>query len=520
MSASVYGAGVLLAAALAVPAAASGPPAGTLAPAVSGAALEEWARTAAAGSWPEFLELLTLPNDQAVAADIQRNADWLEAAFRRRGLVSRQLPNEGRPMVFAETPGASGERKTVLFYAHFDGQPVTPAEWKQESPWKPVLKRRIPGGGWEAIPLEHLRDADPDWRLFGRSTSDDKGPIAMLLAALDALRAHGVTPSVNVRVILDSQEEEGSPSITRVVTENLEALRSDAVVIMDGPRHESNRPTIVYGNRGIVAATLRVFGARGELHSGHYGNYVPNPAQRLAALLASMKDESGRVTIPGFYDGIVLDEATRRVLAAVPDDEAALRKRLGIATSDRVGATYQESLQYPSLNVRGFLSADVGAKARTVVPESAVAEIDLRTVPETPPGRLQALLEKHVVSQGWHLVAGSPTDEERAKYPKLAALEFRDTATQGTASRTALDAPVGKWLAAAMTRSFGKEPIRIRIMGGTTPTRALVEPLGAPFVILPLVNPDNAQHAADENLRVGNYVEGVKTLVAALTQPF
>jgi acetylornithine deacetylase/succinyl-diaminopimelate desuccinylase-like protein len=488
------------------------------------ASADEQARKAAAGTYRELVEFLALPNVEQSPEDIRRNADWLEAAFARRGFSARQLPNDGRPMVFAEYPDAKPGARTVLFYIHFDGQAVNPSEWKQESPWKATLKKRT-SAGWETIPTDLLdardgREVDPEWRLFARSSSDDKGPIMMFLAAIDALRKSGVSPAVHVKVILDPQEEKDSPTISRVVSENLELLAADAVVILDGPRHETNQPTLAFGNRGMLKVTLRVFAARGELHSGHYGNYVPNPAQRLATLLASMKDEEGRVTIPGFYDGVVLDETTKKFLAEVPDDEAALRKRLGIAASDKVGATYQESLQYPSLNVRGLSASDVGAKARTVVPESAVAEIDIRTVPETSPDRLQTLLTKYVESKGWRLVNGSPTDEERAGYPKLASLTFGDVSLQSRPARTDPEAPVGRWLTAALKKSFGKDPIRIRIMGGTVPTRALVDPLGAPFAQLPLVNPDNAQHAANENLRIGNYIDGIRTLIGVLTQPF
>ena len=481
--------------------------------------LGEAPRKAASASYREFVELLSIPNDQAVPADIQRNAAWLEAAFKRHGFSARQLPNGERPMVFAEWPVKKG-LKTVLLYLHFDGQPVTPSEWKQESPWKPALKKRGTGGAWEEMSLDALygKDVDPEWRVFARSASDDKGPIVMLLAAADALRSQSLAPAVNVKVLLDSQEEKGSPSIPRIVAANREALAADAVVIIDGPRHESGRPTIVYGNRGLVAATFTVYGARGELHSGHYGNYSPNPAQRLAILLASMKDDSGRVTIPGFYDGVVIDDAARKLLVSVPDDEPALRKRLGIAANDKVGATYQESLQYPSLNVRGLSSADVGAKVRTVVPATATAEIDMRTVPETPPARLRDLLVKHVEAQGWHLVNGAPTDEERAKYPKLASLTFGDMDAQATASRTDASAPVARWLTASLTKTFGAPPVAIRIMGGTVPTRAIADPLGMEFIGLPLVNMDNSQHSADENLRLGNYVDGVRAIAGLMRE--
>jgi len=507
----------LLGTLLATPAAwANGPSAD-----VSPAALDERARKAASGTFREFVELLALPNDQSVPEDIRKNAAFLDAAFTRRGFATRQIPNEGRPMVFAEYPGATPGQKTVLFYFHLDGQAVTPAEWAQESPWKAALKRRT-AAGWETLPTDLLygTDVDPEWRLFARSSSDDKGPILMFLAAFDAIREHGLAPGVRVKVLLDSQEEKGSPSIPRVVAHNRDMLLADAVVIVDGPRHETNQPTVAFGNRGLLAATLRVFGARSELHSGHFGNYSPNPAQRLATLLASMKDESGRVTVPGFYDGVGFDEPTKKLLADVPDDEAALRKRLGIAASDRVGASYQESLQYPSLNVRGLSAADVGGKVRTVVPASAVAEIDIRTVPETPPERLQALLTKHVEAQGYHLVKGVPDDDERATHPKLASLTFADTFAQGRAARTDVQAPIAQWITGALRKTFGREPVRIRMMGGTVPILALVEPMDAPFVNLPLVNPDNAQHAANENLRIGNYVDGVKTLIGVLTEPF
>ncbi len=485
--------------------------------------LDELASRHAAATFREWVELLAIPNVATVGADIQRNVAWLERAFERRGFRTRQLANDDKPMLLAELPGAAADRRTVLFYAHLDGQPVEPAEWGQRSPWEPVLKRRAAEGRWEPLPIDRLYgpEIDPEWRLFARSASDDKAPIVMLLAAMDALKAAGQAPSVNVKVLLDSQEEQGSPTLGRVIGEHLEALRCDALVVLDGPMHESNRPTLVFGNRGIVAATLTVFGGAGELHSGHYGNYAPNPAQRLAALLASMKDGDGRVTIAGWHEGVALDGEARRVLAAVPDDEAALRRRLGIAEAERVGGNYQEALQYPSLNVRGLAAAGVGASARTVVPASATAEIDIRTVPETPPRRLFDLLRRHVEAQGYHLVEGPrPTEEERRRHGKLASLTFREGSASSTAVRTDLDAPIGRWLHRGFRSAYGAEPVRVRMMGGTVPTGAAVEALRAPFATVPLVNADNNQHSFDENMRLGNYVDGVKGLIGLLREPF
>lgn len=397
---------------------------------------------------------------------------------------------------------------------------MIPEQWSQDSPFRPVVKRRGPDGAWRAVPtVELLRpDFDPELRVFARSASDDKGPIVMLLASLELLRAQGLEPAVNVKVLLDSEEEAGSPGMDAVVAAHRAALAADALVLVDGPVHPSGRPTLVFGNRGIAQATLTVFGPRAPLHSGHYGNWVPNPAQRLATLLASMKGDDGCVTVDGWYARTSLTEADRTLLAAVPDDEAAMRRTLGIAEPDRVGATYQESLQQPSLNVRGLSSAATGAKAANVLPHEAVAELDLRTTPEADGAWLVGLLRAHVEKQGWRLVDGDPTDEERARFPKLARLAVRRAEP---AARQAYDSPVGRWATAALEAAFdGSTPVRIRMMGGTVPTDAIVGPLGTPFVILPLVNGDNNQHAFDENLRTGNFLSGTRALAGLLRTPF
>ncbi|MBP2291874.1 M20/M25/M40 family metallo-hydrolase [Azospirillum rugosum] len=476
----------------------------------------------ASANYREFVELLAIPNDAVVPADIQKNAAWLERAFQKRGFQTRQLANNGKPMLYAELPDADPARKTVLFYAHLDGQSVTPQQWQQKSPWDAVLKRKNAKGEWEAIPLETLYgdQVDPEWRLFARSSSDDKGPIMMLLTAIDALKETGRKTSVNVKVILDSEEEKGSPSLGEVIRQNADLLKSDALLVLDGPMHQTNKPTLVFGNRGVALATVTVFGAKQGLHSGHFGNYSANPAMRLAQLLASMKDENGRVTIPGYYDSVKIDAAAEKIMAAVPDDETALRKRLGIAQAEKVGRNYQEALQYPSLNIRGMAAGDVGAKARTIIPESAVAELDLRTVPETPPEQLIGLLKKHIEAQGYHLVQGTPTDEERAQYDKLASVASEEVSASSSAARTDMQSAVGEWLYRSYKATYGEEPVRIRMMGGTVPTGSAVEALKVPFVIVPLVNADNNQHSYDENLRVGNFVSGVTGLIGVLQQPF
>jgi acetylornithine deacetylase/succinyl-diaminopimelate desuccinylase-like protein len=484
----------------------------------------EVAQKLAQGSFREYLELLSLPNDATSAPDIQRNVDFLERAFRKRGFTTRRLdPGDrpgGKPMLYAEWPRKVPGAKTILYYLHLDGQPVVDREWSQPSPWKPVVKRRNAAGAWEIVSSAALFGPalDPELRVFARSASDDKAPIVMFLAAFDGLKQAGAEPANNVKVLIDGEEEKGSPSIRGVALAHKDLLRCDALLIQDGPRHQSERPTIAFGNRGFAHVVLVVYGPRQPLHSGHFGNYVPNPAERLARLIASMKDEHGRVTVAGYYDRVQLSTADKKVLAETGDDEAAIRRRLGIRTAERVGASLQEALQYPSLNVRGMAAASVGDKGANVIPHQAIADLDLRTTPETPPEYLFGLIERHVEAQGYHLVKGPPTDEERAGHDKLATLTLE---AGSHAVRTPLDAPIGAWVYASLQdTSLRGAPVRIRMMGGSVPTDSLVEVLGVPFVIVPLVNGDNNQHTFDENMRVGHYVEGVRALTGLLLRKY
>jgi len=476
----------------------------------------------AQATFRDYFELLALPNDAIVPADIRKNVEWLEAAFRKRGFKTQQLANDGKPMLFAELLGSEPKRKTVLFYMHMDGQPVIPAQWAQKSPWVPVLKHKTATGSWEELDSASLFSGpvDPEWRVFGRSSADDKAPIMMFLAAIDALKASGDALGVNVKVVLDSEEEKGSPSIGKVMAAHRDLLHSDAIVIHDGPMHATNRPTLIFGNRGAAMGRITVYGAKVSLHSGHYGNYAPNPAQQLATLLASMKDDTGRVTVPGYYDHVKLGDAERKIMAAVPDDEVALKKRLGISKTDQVGANYQEAMQYPSLNVRGMSSAAVGEKAANIVPDQAVAELDLRTTPDSNAVYLGKLVETHIEKQGYHLVKGMPTDDDRSRYDKLASFDMQTEG--GDAAGAPMDSVVGQWAYASMVDAFGAQPgpVRIRMMGGTVPTAEIVEALHVPFAIVPLVNGDNNQHASNENMRMGNYIDGVRSIYSLLTHSF
>jgi acetylornithine deacetylase/succinyl-diaminopimelate desuccinylase-like protein len=472
----------------------------------------------AVASFKEFYDLLSLPNDAHYPDDIEKNVQWCEAAFAKRNFTTKRLNTPTVPLLLAERNVKKPLKttKTVLIYLQIDGQPVNPVQWNQESPWKPTLKEKDSQGEWNTIAYERLFEGyNPDWRIFARASSDAKGPAAAFLAALDALQELKQEPNFNMKVIMDFEEELGSPNLPGAVEKYRSDLAADMFIIFDGPRHISNQPTLSFGARGICTITLTVFGPRNPAHSGNYGNFTPNPAMRLAQLLASMKDEEGRVTIAGFYDGVVLTDDEKKILSQVPDDENEIKKFLGIAERDKVGNNFQESIQYPTLNIRGLNALYVGSEARTLIPDKAVAEIDIRLVPSSDANRLIGLVRKQVESRGYYLIDRAPTEEERLKYPRIAS--FQSSISYGP-FQTPFNSEVGLWLSRAMVKAFGKEPIKIRMTGGSIPISPFVTTLDIPAVSVPTVNPDNNQHAENENIRVGNYVDAVRTFLAILTE--
>lgn len=462
----------------------------------------------------ELTGLLALPNVAADRENIRRNAEHLAALFRRRGFAVELLATDGNPLVWGElkVPGAKG---TLLVYCHYDGQPVDPARWAQADPWHPLLRSgRIDAGGTEVADFGSRTTFEPDWRLFARSASDDKGPIIALLAALDALKANGLGPASNLRVILDGEEEAGSPSLVPAIARYRDQLRADSMLILDGPAHYTGQPTLVFGARGIVTAELTVYGPKSGVHSGNYGNWVPNPALALAHLLGSMKDEQGKVLVQGFYDDLVpLSAEEERLLAAVPEEPARLLKTFGIAGPERPGETLQRAIQRPTLNIRGLTSAHVGAGARTIIPDRAVAELDIRLVAETQPAPMLERLRVHIAAEGYHLVDADPDDATRARYPKIARL----VASAGTnAFRTSPVAPESQRLINALTALWGEPPVVIRTAGGTVPIAPFIAALGFPAIALPIVNFDNNQHEENENLRLGHLFQGIVSIAGAL----
>jgi acetylornithine deacetylase/succinyl-diaminopimelate desuccinylase-like protein len=267
-----------------------------------------------------------------------------------------------------------------------------------------------------------------------------------------------------------------------------------------------------------VTLNLTVFGPKAGVHSGNYGNWVPNPAQRLSALLASMKNDEGRVLVRGFYDGIVeLPPAERALLDGVPDDSAGMLKTFGLAAPESAFPKLQEALQYPTLNVRGLTSAHVGAGARTIIPDRATAAIDIRLVKETRAKDLVEKIRAHVAAQGFHLVMGEPDDGTRAAHGKIASITVSDSVTN--AFRTSPLDPQAMRVANALRTTFGDPPVQLRTLGGTVPIAPFIEAIGFPAILVPTVNFDNNQHEENENLRLGHLFQAIQIVAAILTSP-
>jgi acetylornithine deacetylase/succinyl-diaminopimelate desuccinylase-like protein len=460
----------------------------------------------------ELVELLKIPNVGLDRANIRRNTGLLQTMLERRGFRSEILETSGNPLVYGERKGAGA---TILYYIHYDGQPVDRSKWKQDDPFQPILRDgRMEDGAREIADFSRLEKFQDDWRIYARSASDDKAPIVAFLTALDALAAIGRAPKSNLRVILDGEEETGSPSLAEAIQRHREKLAADRLIILDGPAHANGKPTLSFGARGNVTLDLTVYGPKFNLHSGHYGNWVPNPALRLAQLLASMKDGQGRTTIAGFYDGIPpLTAAERRILNGVPDDQDGLKKLFGIASTDAVGETLQEAIQYPSLNIRGLRSGYTGADARTIIPSDATAAIDIRLVKETPAAAMVEKVMAHIRKQGYHVVTNEPDDATRLQHPKIVRVSVGD---RTEAFRTEMDSPAAVAVTRALAAMWGEEPVRIRTMGGTVPISQFVLALKCPAIGLPIVNFDNNQHSENENVRLGSLWKGIVSLAALL----
>ncbi len=462
----------------------------------------------------EFLQLLSIPNTTGDTAGLRRNAEFIAQMFSRRGVRTQLLESkQAPPVVYGEmlNPGAA---ETLVFYAHYDGQPVEPSQWTTGDPFRPVLMSGPVESGGRPIPLPRPGwPSDPEWRLYARSASDDKGPIMALASALDALRTARIRPRHNIKFFFEGEEESGSRNLARTLVQHREKLQAEVWLICDGPVHQNRQPQIVFGARGITSLELTVYGPRRELHSGHYGNWAPNPAMLLAQLLASMKDADGKVLIRGFYDGVMpLTEVEKSALAAAPDFDAALKRELWLAQTEGGGRRLEELINLPSLNVRGLASAHVGARSRNVIPSSAAASIDIRLVAGMDHRQTVERVVDHIRRQGFFVTETEPDEATRLAHAKVCHVA-RERGYN--AVRTPMDLEISRRVIRALERAHG-EMIKLPTLGGSVPIQSITEVLKTHAILVPTVNHDNNQHSFNENLRLQNLWDGIVTMAALL----
>lgn len=480
------------------------------------AAAREWRAAHGPEILRGFAELLSIPNDANDAPNIRRNADYISALFAERGFAMELLESEAAPPLIyglRETPGAA---RTIAIYVHYDGQPVEPADWTHP-PFEPKLYTRAMTDGGEAIPLPaDGAEIDEEWRLYARSAGDDKAPIPALLAAIDALDEAGIGFSSNIKLIFDGEEEAGSDHLDDYLAAHADKFSDvDLWLFCDGPTHQSRRPQLVFGVRGVTGMEVTVYGPNRGLHSGHYGNWAPGPGWRLAQLLASMKDEKGRVRIKDFYKSSApVSKAERAAIAAAPPVDDALRETLGLAETEMDNAPLGERLLLPALNLKGLKSAEVGALSRNVIPPSATASIGLRLVKGNDPEAMLDFVEAHIERQGYVIVREEPDAATRMAHPLIAKV----TRSSGyPAVRSRMDDPRVAPLVAALETATEGELILTPSLGGSLPLYMFEQASSAPIVILPIANYDNNQHSADENIRIGNLFYGIDAYAAVLT---
>ncbi len=479
--------------------------------------IREYRRTHEREILAEFTQLLSIPNIASDRENIRRNAEFIREMMQRRGLNPQLL--EGKS---AETPPAvygewkvAGATRSIILYAHYDGQPVDPKAWTASPPFQPTWRSGRHDQGGQIVTLPASGEINSEWRIYARGASDDKAGVIGILTAFEALKAQNATPSFNIKFLFEGEEEAGSPHLGEIIELHKDLLQSDAWIICDGPVHQSGRKEVVFGARGDENVDVTVFGPKRPLHSGHYGNWAPNPAMTLVRLLATMKDANGRVAIAGWYDGVEsLGEAERRAIAEAPAYDDEIRSELGLARTEGNGKLLMELITEPSLNINGISSGDVGALARNVIPTTATTVLDLRLVKGNDYQKQVQHLIDHIRKQGFFVIDHDPTDAERKQNALIAKVVPRKGGYN--AERTRMDLPISVAVIKAVQSTSKDKIVLLPTSGGSLPLSIITDRLRTVTISVPIANYDNNQHAENENLRLQNLWDGIETLAAVM----
>jgi acetylornithine deacetylase/succinyl-diaminopimelate desuccinylase-like protein len=457
-----------------------------------------------------FADFLRVDTVSQQRERVRIGAGWLQQAMQARTLEARIVETGGNPAVFGErrVPGARG---TVLIYCHYDVKPAPGQGWLQPSPFEPVLRRGLaetgaPGLELDAVPAEAL----PDHLIYGRGASDDKGPIWAHLQALDLMDDLGISPAVNVKFIFDGEEEIGSPFFGAFTEAHRDLLHADLVLVTDGPKHASGRPTVAFGARGILALELTLESARRDVHSGNTS--VPNPAWTLIGLLATMATPDGTPLIEGLEKDVTPPTPTEReLMRRIPLDLPQIEKDLGV----RLPADYLERLMFHStLTIRGLRSGFTGEQATTIIPHRATVALDLRLVKSQRAEAVYRLVVDHIRAQGFVVMESRDEplpDELRGRAIRVVEKRGYDPA------KTPVDLPISRTVIQAVERAHAGEPAVIfPTFGGSVPISAFTDILGLPTILVPYANADNRQHSPNEHLRLDHLFQGIRTTAGLL----
>ncbi|MBT6328725.1 MAG: M20/M25/M40 family metallo-hydrolase, partial [Kordiimonadaceae bacterium] len=388
---------------------------------------------------------------------------------------------------------------------HYDGQPVNADLWSS-SPFEPVFRTDFPYRGGQDIAYGDLEyPLDPMIRIFSRSAADDRAPIISMLIALEAMKDAGISPSMNIKFFIEGEEERGSRHVPQIIEKYKNLLQADLWLFCDAPLHQSDKKTVVFGVRGGFSMSVTVYGAARPLHSGHYGNFSPNPNVELAHLITSMRDEDANILIDGFYDQVIMPtEEELAILASQANNDEALKADLAIKRQESPGKRYEETIMMPGLNIRRI---ETSGETGGVIPTSATLSLRVRTVPDMDAEVIAERIMRHIEKQGYHIIDEDPDVDTLRNNEKVAKVSWSGSYK---AIRTSTATPVSQALIKIMNDYTSGDMIVLPTMGGSMPLAYINDALDTNIVILPIANFDNNQHAPNENIKIGNLWDGME----------
>jgi acetylornithine deacetylase/succinyl-diaminopimelate desuccinylase-like protein len=452
-----------------------------------------------------LLPLLAQPSISHERTDVRRCARLLCELLQQEGAHAEVMETPGNPVVYGEIAGVRDDI-TVVLYNHYDVKPVDPVSAWRSDPFVPTFRRgRVEDdaalvSNWRTLSDEALLSC----LVYARGSGDDKGPLYGNLMALRTMRAVAGQPPCRIKFLYDGEEEIGSPHLPAFLRQHRDRFRGHVMIIADGPMHPSGRPTVSLGVRGVMMLEIRLQTANQILHSGHYGNAAPNAAWELVQLLATMRNSQGHCLIDGFYaDAKPPSADEQRLLADIPFDDEAMRTFLGIDHWEGLQelSFYEKTLFRPTFNINGLQAGSVGAARSTVIPHQATAAIDVRLVAGMNIDEVCRRIVEHVHAYcpgaQVELIHGYEAYKVAVTHPQVQKVV---SAIHELCQNMGQTAP----------------PVILPTMGGSLPLHDLAQALNIPLISLPLANHDDNQHAPNENLRLGHFVQGISTMLMTL----